>query len=134
MRNFFRSARLSAVCLMGLAHLSPLAAQSSVETISRGVTYEGMPLFRRGVGFEIATRPDWCVRPRSVRHARKYLRFCVLTARTIENEYLWNPFNVRKGADELHRLADYVCRMARAETLGTSAANLRPSSGPLVIR
>ena len=31
MPNLFRSARLSAVCLMGLAHLSPLAAQSSVD-------------------------------------------------------------------------------------------------------
>jgi len=31
MRNFFGSARLSAVCLMSLAHLSPLAAQSSVD-------------------------------------------------------------------------------------------------------
>src|SRR6516162_2674693 len=31
MPNFFGSARLSAVCLMSLAHLSPLAAQSSVD-------------------------------------------------------------------------------------------------------
>src|SRR6516164_7300385 len=36
MRNLFRSARLSAVCLMGLAHLSPLAAQSSVDQQGAG--------------------------------------------------------------------------------------------------
>src|SRR5438128_12644171 len=31
MRNFFRSVRLCAVCLLGLAVLSPLAAQSPVD-------------------------------------------------------------------------------------------------------
>ena len=36
MPNLFRSARLSAVCLMGLAHLSPLAAQSSVDQQGAG--------------------------------------------------------------------------------------------------
>jgi hypothetical protein len=35
MPDFFRSVRLSAVCLMGLAHLSPVAAQLSVD--QRGV-------------------------------------------------------------------------------------------------
>ena len=38
MPNFFRSARLSAVCLMGLAHLSPLAAQLSVDQQGAGGT------------------------------------------------------------------------------------------------
>ena len=36
MRNFFGSARLSAVCLMSLAHLSPLAAQSSADQQAAG--------------------------------------------------------------------------------------------------
>jgi hypothetical protein len=31
MLNFFRSVRLYAVCMMGLVHLSPLAAQSPVD-------------------------------------------------------------------------------------------------------
>jgi len=38
MPNFFRSARLSAVCLMGLAHLSPLAAQLSIDQQGAGGT------------------------------------------------------------------------------------------------
>jgi hypothetical protein len=38
MSNFFRSARLSAACLMGLAHLSPLAAQLSVDQQGTGGT------------------------------------------------------------------------------------------------
>ena len=38
MPNFFRSAKLSAVCLMGLAHLSPLAAQLSVDQQGAGGT------------------------------------------------------------------------------------------------
>jgi hypothetical protein len=36
MPNFFRSARLSAACLMGLVHLSPVAAQSSVDQQGAG--------------------------------------------------------------------------------------------------
>jgi len=33
-----------------------------------------------------------------------HLRFCMLTMRTIENEYLRNLFDVRDGADKIHRL------------------------------
>jgi len=40
----------------------------------------------------------------ALRRAFLHLRLCMFAARTIENEYLRNPFDVRDGADKIHRL------------------------------
>ena len=39
-----------------------------------------------------------------LRSAFLHLRFGMFAAWTIENEYLRNPFNVRDGANKIHRL------------------------------
>jgi hypothetical protein len=48
MPNFIRSVRLCAVCLMGLAHLSPLAAQSPVDQQAAGGSANIYNLDREG--------------------------------------------------------------------------------------
>ena len=40
----------------------------------------------------------------ALRRAFLHLRFCMLAARTIENEYLRNTLDVQDGADKLHWL------------------------------
>jgi len=42
-----------------------------------------------------------------LRRAFLHLRLCVFAARTIENEYLRNPFDVQDGADKIHRLRQW---------------------------
>src|SRR5262249_4218306 len=44
---------------------------------------------------------------RPLRRAFLHLRFCMPTTRTIENEYLRNPFDVQDGADKIHRLRQW---------------------------
>jgi hypothetical protein len=44
-------------------------------------------------------------RTAALRRAFLHLRFCMLAARTIENKYLRNPFDVRDGADKIHGLS-----------------------------
>src|SRR5262249_11266153 len=39
-----------------------------------------------------------------LRRAFVYLRLCMFAARTIENEYLRNPFDVRDSTDKIHGL------------------------------
>ena len=43
-------------------------------------------------------------RARASHRAFLHLRLCMLAARTIENEYLRNAFDMRNGADKIHRL------------------------------
>ena len=55
-----------------------------------------------------------CAEPRTnaLRRVFLHLRFCMLTMRTIENEYLRNPFDVRDSADKLH----WLLAMARGRS------------------
>ena len=41
-------------------------------------------------------------RARASHRAFLHLRLCMLAARTIENEYLRNAFDMRNGADKIH--------------------------------
>jgi hypothetical protein len=41
---------------------------------------------------------------RASHRAFLHLRLCMLAARTIENEYLRNAFDMRNGAGKIHRL------------------------------
>jgi hypothetical protein len=52
-------------------------------------------------GFRVESQPE---RTNVLRRAFLHLRLCMLTTRTIENEYRRNLFDVRDGADKIHGL------------------------------
>ena len=60
----------------------------------------------------------------ALRCAFLHLRFCMLTMRTIENEYLRNPFDVRDSADKLH----WLLAMARGRSGSLILHEIHPSS------
>jgi hypothetical protein len=67
-----------------------------------------------------------CAEPRNnaLRRVFLHLRFCMLTMRTIENEYLRNPFDVRDSADKLH----WLLAMARRRSGSLILHEIHPSS------
>jgi len=60
----------------------------------------------------------------ALRRVFLHLRFCMLTMRTIENEYLRNPFDVRDSADKLH----WLLAMARRRSGSLILHEIHPSS------
>jgi hypothetical protein len=60
----------------------------------------------------------------ALRCAFLHLCFCMLTMRTIENEYLRNPFDVRDSADKLH----WLLAMARGRSGSLILHEIHPSS------
>ena len=67
-----------------------------------------------------------CAEPRTnaLRRVFLHLRFCMLTMRTIENQYLRNPFDVRDSADKLH----WLLAMARRRSGSLILHEIHPSS------
>jgi len=67
------------------------------------VIAETIPVTQCGAqnGFRVESQPE---RTNVLRRAFLHLRLCMLTTRTIENEYRRNLFDVRDGADKIHGL------------------------------